>query len=212
MTRAVWLSFAASVGLLIVRSHNRKLRLICIAVAIVGSLGLLIALSFDDQRRALDNRLRESGPVDFRQAVYAGGWQMFMEKPLLGWGVNQMPTELARHVSGYKESELYPHNTYLEILVEHGLAGLALYLWLMWETLRLGRGPVPPSESDGFLNRHFHLLWPVLLGVYWMNALVVVMNYQFVNGLVFTMAGMLAAQQRRARQARPVLLAHGAAA
>ena len=32
-----------------------------------------------------------------------------------------MPTQLARHVSGYKERELYPHNTYLELLVEHGV-------------------------------------------------------------------------------------------
>jgi hypothetical protein len=50
-----------------------------------------------------------------------------------------------------------------------------------------------------------------LLGVYWVNAALVVMNYQFVNGLLFTMAGMLAAQQRRAandleRHASPSLL------
>jgi O-antigen ligase len=142
--------------------------------------------------------LKESGPLEFRQAVYTGGWQMFLEKPFTGWGVNQMPTELARHVSGYKEKELYPHNTYLEILVEHGIFGLALYAWLMWEIFRLGRGRIPRAERKGFLNQEFHAMWPVLLGVYWVNAAVVVMNYQFVNGLLFTMAGMLAAQQRRA--------------
>jgi O-antigen ligase len=198
MTRAVWLSFAASVGFLIFRSHNRRLRLICVVVAIVGALGLLIAMSFDDQRRALAERLQESGPLEFRKAVYTGGWEMFLEKPLTGWGVNQMPTELARHVSGYKEKELYPHNTYLEILVEHGIFGLGLYVWLMWEIYRLGRGPVPRAERDGLLNQQFHAMWPVLLGIYWVNANLVVMNYQFVNGLLFTMAGMLAAQQRRA--------------
>jgi O-antigen ligase len=198
MTRAVWLSFAASVGFLIFRSHNRRLRLICVVVAIVGALGLLIAMSFDDQRRALAERLQESGPLEFRRAVYTGGWEMFLEKPFTGWGVNQMPTELARHVSGYKEKELYPHNTYLEILVEHGIFGLALYVWLMWEIYRLGRGPVPRAERDGLLNQQFHTMWPVLLGIYWVNANLVVMNYQFVNGLLFTMAGMLAAQQRRA--------------
>jgi len=48
------------------------------------------------------------------------------------------------------------------------------------------------------LSRQFHNLWPLLLGVYWVNAAVVVMNYQFVNGLLFAMAGMLAAQRRRA--------------
>ncbi len=139
-------------------------------------------------------------PLDFRQAVYAGCWQMFMEKPLTGWGVNQLPSELARHVSGYSEKELYPHNTYLELLVEHGIIGLALYLWLMWELLRLAWGPVPEGETKGLLNHEFHWLWPILLGVYWVNAALVVMNYQFVNGLLFTMAGMLAAQRRRASQ------------
>jgi O-antigen ligase len=198
MTRAVWLSFAVSMGVLIFRAHNRRLRRICLAVAIVGTLGLLIALSFDDERRALTERLQESGPLEFRQAVYSGGWQMFLEKPFTGWGVNQMPGELARHVSGYKEKELYPHNTYLELLVEHGILGLALYVWLMWEIFRLGRGPVPRAEGQGFLSLQFHAMWPVLLGVYWVNATLVVMNYQFVNGLLFTMAGMLAAQQRRA--------------
>lgn len=198
MTRAVWVSFVVSVAVLIFRSHNRRLRNICVAVAIVGTLGLVVALSFADQRRALTDRLRESGPVDFRQAVYAGAWQMFLEKPFLGWGVNQMPTELARHVSGYKEKELYPHNTYLEVLVEHGIFGLALYAWLMWEIWRLGRGLVPRAERDGLLNHQFHAMWPVLLGIYWTNAAVVVMNYQFVNGFLFTMAGILAAQRRRA--------------
>jgi O-antigen ligase len=198
MTRAVWLSFAVSVVVLIFRTHNRRLRLICVAVTVVGTLGLLIALSFDDQRRALTERLKESGPLEFRQAVYAAGWQMFLEKPIAGWGVNQMPAELARHVSGYKEKELYPHNTYLELLVEHGVFGLALYVWLMWEIYRLGRGLVPGGEREGFLNQQFHAVWPVLLGIYWVNAALVVMNYQFVNGLLFTLAGMLAAQRRRA--------------
>jgi putative inorganic carbon (HCO3(-)) transporter len=197
MTRAVWLSFAVSVGALILRSNSRSLRRVAVAVATVGVVGLLIALSFDDQRHALTDRLEESGPVNFREAVYTAGWQMFLERPFTGWGVNQMPGELARHVSGYNEKELYPHNTYLELLVEHGILGLALYAWLMWEILRLGRSSVPQEERNGFLNHRFHAMWPVLLGVYWVNASVVVMNYQFVNGLVFTMAGMLAAQQRR---------------
>ena len=198
MTRAVWFSFVASVGVLILRSNNRRLRNLAIAVTVVGALGLLVALNVDHQRRVLTDRLQESGPVDFRQAVYAGCWQMFVEKPFTGWGVNQMPEELARHVSGYKERELFPHNTYLELLVEHGIVGLALYVWLMWELLLLGRGLVPRGERNGLLNRQFHALWPILLGVYLLNAALVVMNYQFVNGLLFTMAGMLAAQKTRA--------------
>ena len=36
----------------------------------------------------------------------------------------------------------------------------------------------------------------MLLGVYLLNACFVVMNYQFVNGVLFTVAGILAAQNR----------------
>jgi putative inorganic carbon (hco3(-)) transporter len=198
MTRAVWLSFAGTVVVLIVRSRNRTVRGVCLGLVLAGSLGLLVVLSASDSRRAISDRLEERGPVEFRQAVYSGGWQMFLERPLTGWGVNQMPTELARHVSGYREPVLYPHNTYLELLVEHGIAGLVLYVWLMWEVWRLGRGAIPLAEESGFLDDQFHRLWPMLLIVYWVNAALVVMNYQFVNGLLFTMAGMLAAQRRRA--------------
>jgi O-antigen ligase len=198
MTRAVWLSFAGTVMVLIFRTPSRSLRRACVCLALAGLAGLIVILSLPDLRSALADRLEEHGPVEFRQAVYSGGWQMFLERPFTGWGVNQMPGELARHVSGYRQPVLYPHNTYLEILVEHGIAGLAIYAWLMWEMLRLGRGPVPSSERRAFLDSQFHVLWPVLLGVYWVNAALVVMNYQFVNALLFTMAGMLAAQRRRA--------------
>ena len=150
MTRAVWLSFAVSIGILIFLSHNRRLRRICVGVTVVGTIALLIAVSFHDQRKALTERLHETGPLDFRQAVYAGGWEMFLEKPFTGWGVNQMPAELARHVSGYKQKELYPHNTYLEILVEHGVFGLALYGWLMLSCFAWGAARFRRPSASGY--------------------------------------------------------------
>ncbi|HME35319.1 MAG TPA: O-antigen ligase family protein [Candidatus Sulfotelmatobacter sp.] len=198
MTRAVWLSFAGTVLALIFLSKNRTLRLACVGLVLMAGVGLLVVLSSHQASGALSDRLEERGPVDYRAAVYAGGWDMFLERPLTGWGFHQMPGELPRHVSGYFEKVLYPHNTYLELLVEHGVVGLALYVWLMWEMWRLGRGAIPADEKRGFLDAQFHRIWPILLAVYWGNAAMVVMSYQFVNGLLFTMAGMLAAQRRRA--------------
>jgi putative inorganic carbon (hco3(-)) transporter len=199
MTRAVWLAFAGSVAALIFVSRNRAMLRACVVVILVSAVALAIGLSTTDLGGTLADRIEERGPVDYRAAVYSGGWQMFLERPLTGWGFHQMPAELPRFVRGYNEKVLYPHNTYLELLVELGVPGLVLYLWLMWELWRLGRGAIPRSEKDGFLDAHFHRMWPILLGVYWVNATMVVMSYQFVNGLLFTMAGMLAAQQRRAR-------------
>jgi putative inorganic carbon (hco3(-)) transporter len=202
MTRAVWLSFAATVVVLMFLSKSRALQRACAGLVLVAGTGLIVVLSSHDLRVALSDRLEERGPVEYRAAVYAGGWDMFLERPLTGWGFHQMPAELPRHVSGYEERVLYPHNTYLEVLVELGVAGFALYLWLMWELWRLGRGAIPDGEKDGFLDSHFHRMWPILLVVYWVNAAMVVMSYQFVNALLFTMAGMLAAQRRRAETLR----------
>jgi len=202
MTRAVWLSFAGSALALVFLSRNRTLRRAALGLVLVAVVGLAAVLSSSELSGVLSDRLEERGPVDYRAAVYTGGWKMFLERPLTGWGFHQMPAELPRYVSGYREKLLYPHNTYLELLVEHGVVGLALYLWLMWEMWRLRRGAIPANERSGFLDRHFHRLWPILLAVYWVNAAVVVMSYQFVNGLLFTMAGMLAAQRSRAESSQ----------
>jgi O-antigen ligase len=200
MTRAVWLSFAGTIFVLTLCSPSRLLRRVSFALALVAGAGIAVTLSSPSSKNALTDRFEERGPVDYREAVYRGGWAMFLEHPLTGWGINQMPTELARHVSGYRERALYPHNTYLELLVEHGLLGLALYGWLMRELWQLRRGAVPLDEETRFLDRSFHDLWPILLGVYWINAALVVMNYQFVNGFLFTIAGMFAGQRRRAEE------------
>jgi putative inorganic carbon (HCO3(-)) transporter len=202
MTRTVWLSFAGSVLAVIFLSKSRALRRVCVAALIVAGVGLAVVLSYDHVAAAIGERLEERGPIEYREAVYTGGWEMFLQHPLLGWGFHQMPSELPRHVTGYHQTVLYPHNTYLEIAVEGGLLGLALYVWLMWELLRLARARTSDKEEGGFLDSHFHRLWPILLGVYWVNAATVVMSYQFVNGLFFTMAGMLAAQRRRSERAQ----------
>jgi O-antigen ligase len=200
MTRAVWLSFAGTVLALTFLWDDRKLRKICVTVTLVAAGGLAIAVGATSLGQKLGERFQDRSPLEFREAVYSGSWEMFLDRPLLGWGFHRMPDELPRHVSGYSGKVFYPHNTYLELLVEQGLLGLVLYLWLMWEMWRLGQGAIPPGEKKGFLDRNFHRLWLILLAVYWVNAAVVVMSYQFVNGVLFTMAGMLAAQRRRAER------------
>jgi O-antigen ligase len=201
MTRAVWLSSAATLILLLRQCRNPSVRRASVLVGIIAGVAFAAFVSSSQFGKSLSDRFEERGPVDFRQAVYAGSWQMFLERPITGWGFHQMPLELPRYVSGYAGKVMYPHNTYLEVLVEHGALGFSLYGWVMWELWQLARGAIPPGERNGFLDRGFHSLWPILLVVYWVNAAVVVMTYQFVNGLLFTIAGMLAAQRRRAEAA-----------
>jgi putative inorganic carbon (hco3(-)) transporter len=191
MTRAVWISFvfsAAVLGFLLVK---RRLQAICLLLAI-GALiaGLTVGLSNRSLRDALLDRTGERGPVDARLAVYDAGWAMFIEKPFTGWPASSMYTELARRMSGYHLRAFYVHNTYLALLVEFGVPGLALYGVLFLNLFRLcWRGPPNESTTVASLRR----IWPLVLTVYLFNAFFVDMAYQFVIGLVFTVAGMLCA-------------------
>ena len=108
-----------------------------------------------------------------------------MEKPLAGRGVPPIQAELARRISGFRVEAFFLHNTYLQIAVERGLVGLFLYLWVMFDLLRLARSR-QACGSDSFLGAPFRRLWPLILMVYMINASFVGMNYQFVNGLLFT--------------------------
>jgi O-antigen ligase len=65
----------------------------------------------------------QSGDLDERVKVWRFGWQAFLESPLFGSGVGSF-----RWASG----TLYnAHNTYLEVSVEQGVAGLLLILGLI---------------------------------------------------------------------------------
>jgi len=94
MTRAVWLSFVGSLLALLFLSRNLRMRLAFIAVLVVAVVALGVVMSATQLGGVLGDRLEERAPVEFREAVYAGGWQMFLEHPLLGWGFHQMPAEL----------------------------------------------------------------------------------------------------------------------
>jgi O-antigen ligase len=180
-------------------SSSLRIRRSCLGLTLAALIGVLAIFSFGSMGGSFDARLEERGPVEFRMAVYQAGWEMFLDKPLAGWGAENMQPELAKRISDFHQEAFFFHNTYLEIAVEHGVLGLTLYLWMVVALFRLGRKlPASALSPHGnFLDGPFRLLWPVLLCVYLLNASFVVMKYKFVNGLLFTIAGMLAAQNRR---------------
>ncbi len=185
-TRGVWLSFTASIALLAL-SSERGLRRVCLGLIGVGGIAFFAVLLVGD---GLKDRLVERSPVEFRMAAYQAGWEMFLERPFTGWGTNQVQSQLPGRISTFAGQSFAVHNTYLDVLLEHGLLGFGLYLWLVARLFRLRKGGAQ-HEPDTVAS--VRSLWPLLLGVYFVNASFVVMNYQFVNGLLFTLAGILAA-------------------
>jgi O-antigen ligase len=203
MTRAVWISFAVSTIVLGFRLIERRVQALCVLLAVVGLMvGLALGLSSHSLKATLWDRTGERGPVQARLAVYEAGWSMFQERPFTGWPAGGMYAELGRRMEGYHLRTFYVHNTYLALLVEFGAPGLALYGILFFNLFRLSRprppGEAPPSEAppgEAGSVASLRKLWPVLLSVYLFNAFFVDMAYQFVIGLVFTIAGMLCASE-----------------
>ena len=191
MTRAVWISFAASTVVLGFRLLKHRLLAACSLLAAAGIvLGLAMAFSNHSLKTALGDRTGERGPVEARLAVYDAGWAMFQERPFTGWPARDMYAELGRRMEGYHLRTFYVHNTYLALLVEFGVPGLALYVILFFNLFRLSwHGPRGEAEPIAALRK----AWPILLGVYLLNAFFVDMAYQFVIGLLFTVGGMLCA-------------------
>lgn len=143
---------------------------------------------------SLTDRLEDRSPVEFRLDMYQAGWQMFTEKPLQGWGSEgRIQPEIERRISNFHPEYYLFHNTYLELAVERGMIGLGLYAWMMISFFRLARRPAAMNETE----IGFRKIWPFILVVYLLNASAVVMNYQFVNGFVFSLAGILSAQNCR---------------
>jgi putative inorganic carbon (HCO3(-)) transporter len=193
MTRAVWISFVVSSVLLGFRLVKRRLQAVYALLAAVGlMIGLAIDVSNQSLKNALLDRSAERGPVEARLAVYDAGWTMFLDRPFSGWPAGGMYAELARRMEGYHLRSFYVHNTYLALLVEFGVPGLILYGILFFNLFRLAwQGPPEESGTVASLRK----VWPILLSVYLFNAFFVDMAYQFVIGLVFTVAGMLCARQ-----------------
>jgi O-antigen ligase len=199
-TRAVWLAAGLSAGAIVVlgRRRSRKVALVLIVVvAGVSSTALLLQTGSGELR----DRLEDRSPLEFRLDMYRAGWQMFTEKPLLGWGSEaKVQPEIAKRVSSFHSEYFVFHNTYLELAVQRGLLGLGLYAWLFAALFRLGAKPGASREPKArFFGSDFGFSWRLALCVYLMNASAVVMNYQFLNGYVFTIAGILAAEQLHRR-------------
>ena len=195
-TRSVWIASVLSVIYLVFLASTPKLRRTALAWCLLLAVGSGMLLLYRSDANSLAQRAMDRSPVDFRTEMYQAGWQMFTEKPALGWGNElRIQPEVERRVSGFHPEYYVFHNTFLELAVERGLLGLGLYLWLMICLFRLRKSTGMAHEFGGpFSNSHFRKLWPLLLGVYLLNASAVVLNYQFVNALLFTIAGILAAQ------------------
>jgi O-antigen ligase len=119
-------------GVLVFRKVGslRKFRVVLPVVALIAIVGLCL---ITDQSV---NRLSETHDP-YRLFI---GWNclhMWKEKPLLGFGWGTFPTVYPAYRSFHVELLVnHAHNDYLELLVETGLAGVAIGIWFFFVVFR----------------------------------------------------------------------------
>jgi len=114
------------------------------------------------QRLAERVLLAAGGPsVATRAFLWGAGWEMFLAAPWFGHGMGGF-AELAATYAPPGRTDLdprlisWPHNVFIEVLVEKGIAGLAAFLGLWGLALRNLSCRVPPDliearRASGFL-------------------------------------------------------------
>ena len=200
-TRAVWLSFAGCIPALLFVSSSKRVRRACLCLVLAGGVGLVTALSFEDTNNSFfDSSGRtQSGGVSGRDVPDRPGDVSGEAARGLGSGrpaaragqasprLSPVSVLLSQHLSGNcgaarpARTDVVSVDGYRPVSAGQKAATLTL----AW-------------REGTFLDDQFRSVWPVLVAVYLFNGSFVVMNYQFVNGLLFTIAGMLAAQNRQA--------------
>jgi len=128
-TRGAWMGFAA--GVLALLPTTRKGRWL-----LVGGLVLLGLTALAGPQHLRQRFLSMGDPDDptVRERVYMwrSGLTMWRRHPLLGVGPGGVKREYLRYAlpEAVKKHTGHVHNTPLQILVERGLLGLAVWLWL----------------------------------------------------------------------------------
>lgn len=90
--------------------------------------------------------------VDDQEYIMKKGIELFLERPILGWGVE-----------GFKVASrigLYAHSNYVELLADYGIVGFLLYYSnLIWCTMIMWRNRKSQDEE-------FNFYFPLLVSVY----------------------------------------------
>jgi O-antigen ligase len=81
----------------------------------------------------------EHGTLTGRTVIWKAGWEIFRAHPFLGVGANAFRPIVARVLAEpiRLDQQAYPpappaHNTFLSVLVEEGVVGLAIFCALLW--------------------------------------------------------------------------------
>jgi O-antigen ligase len=136
VNRGVYLSiFVATVFLLIISKRKFYLKLLILAMVIIGiflSIFVPQIISLIRERTVEEAKLG-GWEEKSRMVLISGGLKIFLAHPIFGIGLGNF-TKLEFPIPPY--TDCLSHNDYIQILVEQGLIGFLIYLFLLGSMLK----------------------------------------------------------------------------
>ena len=142
-SRGNWLGFIGGVVMFLMLRHRivhvRK-QVFMLGVLLLSLSVLVVVFEWFHTTRAFEARVANVSNVYAR----IGAWQIAveesLEKPVFGIGLNNLRDVLADRRFVYQDvkNEGTSHNSFLSLLGELGIAGLTLYLGVVWSLFKLG--------------------------------------------------------------------------
>ncbi len=197
-TRSVWLGMglaSAIVAALALRGRPRMF--------VLGSMAALALIVVAAKGSQLVAFKREYTASDTRKSTYMRAsfayvsWQMFQDKPLLGFGFGQFPRE-NRHYLGDRSTTLHlesirgyvHHNTILSLLVELGILGPILFVGMLGCWCRAAWDLWRDSSAPDWVRAHGVFMLASMAPYVFQLIFRDVSYAPIENGIIFMMGGM----------------------
>jgi O-antigen ligase len=209
-TRSVWLGTSLAIIVVLGLTLRGIWRPLVLGSLVSAALVLSVA-----QLGSLTNLQREGSATEARESAgmrasfaYVS-WEMFLDRPILGFGFGQFYREKLPYLSDRTtplELELIRdfihHNTYLSLLTETGLVGLGLYLAILCGFARRG-WRLCRDGNPQWMCAHGTLLLGAL-ATYALQMMFHEVSYTAIdNSLLMLLAGMAVGLTAGARGQRP---------
>lgn len=155
-------------------------------VNILGLFVLLVVLAgavlTSDVMRARFESTVESGDVARRDLIYPTAWQMFLERPIFGWGPVNSTYVLGNRLGHIDEETKNPHNIFLFGLVSTGIVGslplvigLGFAIMVSWRARNRSHSVLPFAMVMAVMVANMSGLW-LFSKLHWL-----VMAYGFAS-------------------------------
>lgn len=136
LSRGAILGFGVGLSLLLLASWHLKVRFTGgLKLLAYISAGFLISDYFNQSfnQFTLAARMADVSSIESigtgRDMLWRAGWQMYLDKPLFGWGLDMFHWLFPQYrYASAPDLGQFAHNDYLQILIELGPIGLVLFL------------------------------------------------------------------------------------